>query len=147
MWIKFSHIKKFYFLPWKEKIILLQALYWIIFLWIVVRGASSKYLSKWLGMPSLKLKHDNLFIDLQCAIAAQRIFSYACKIIVLNNACLIYALAAKQYLKYLRLPMRLYLGVKKENNMLQFHAWLYCGKEKFVGCIDEDKYTILAAFD
>jgi hypothetical protein len=147
MHIKLSQVKKFYFLTRKEKIIMLRAIYWIIFMWIVVRCTSSNYLIHWLGMPSSKLKQENVFYIDSHVIYAQKIFSYACKIINLDNACLIYALAAKQYLKYLKLPIKLYLGVKKENSKFIFHAWLYCGQQKFVGYVGEEQYTILAIFD
>jgi hypothetical protein len=64
-----------------------------------------------------------------------------------QSRCLVQALAARAMLLRRRIPARLCLGVRKDDNKkLIAHAWLQCGPIMVTGGAEATEYKVLASF-
>jgi hypothetical protein len=63
-----------------------------------------------------------------------------------NSNCLAQALAGKVILSRRGLQSTLYLGVAKDGERMEAHAWLRCGSAIVTGAAGKDRYTVVSTF-
>jgi hypothetical protein len=64
----------------------------------------------------------------------------------MNALCLPRALAAHAMLRQRGIASRLCLGVARDRDALNAHAWVEIGNDKIVGGAEADRFTRLATF-
>lgn len=63
-----------------------------------------------------------------------------------NSNCLAQALTAQRMLKQQHIPGMFFLGVKKDEQQLEAHAWLQCDSHILTGMYEHDLYTIVSTY-
>jgi hypothetical protein len=145
--LKLRHLIKFYCLSFPDKILLLEALFWLpicraVIQWVPMRLYTSVFLGKQMRTaPSHKTdEQQNWVAPVSWAVQTVDWF------MPWKNKCFATAMAAKTMLRFRRIRSTLYLGVKKDlPDEIQAHAWLRCGDVIVTGG-DGKAYKVVSAF-
>jgi len=166
-------INKYLKLPGKEKIILFQCLWLLVKTNILIEFFSMKQIKKYLGEPvkneriegnrhyerseviseissekkdrfgSLAMTDNENFEIIRIVT---RNIRRGAKIIPWKIKCYPQALSGKILLKKYDINSYLYLGLNKEDNKLNAHAWLNVNEKTIIGHQSADKFTSVGIF-
>lgn len=118
-------------------IIFLEALFYILLSIILVRLFKIKFYSKFIGDYMIKTNLDNNknFSDIL------NIHENVKNIFPIKITCLESSLSLKKSLNNRRINSILYLGIRKNNNIMQAHAWIETNNNQ-----KNDNYKVVSFF-
>jgi hypothetical protein len=135
-------------LPWQEKSLLLEALFWLGFMRLAVLTQPFQRVSTWLGekntsSPQTPLPPEQTHKAAQIGRAIRRIQPFT----PWDSNCLAQALAARRMLQKRGIPCTTYLGaVIEAPKGIIAHAWLRAGLHIITGAQGRQRYKIVATF-
>ena len=140
-------IKKFHALRWQEKKYLLQAYFLLGIMRLAILTISFKRLSKSLQhypeqAPQKPLDEAQLTQAKTIGWAVVTAARYT----PWNSNCLAQALAAQRMLKQQHIAGIFFLGVKKDKQLLEAHAWLQCDNHILTGKPGHETFAIVSTF-
>ena len=144
-----NNIRKFLARSTSEKILFLQVIFLLPFFQCAIKLIPFRYLKT-----LLKLKQNDTTMSTESAFkqsdieqirwaikTAKHYFPY------LPGRCLAQALTARQLLRQRKIPCRIYLGARHEqDHTMTAHAWLCCGKIILTGGKTMKQYKKIASF-
>ena len=136
-----GRLRKFLYLDWQERRLLLQTLLLVMSLraalWLLPFYKVNEFLAR---RAKRRPRGD---ISKERVISALR----AASAFIPGTTCLTQALAAKYQLERFGLNAQLHFGVAKENGRLVAHAWLQCDGETVLGGEISPRYAPLRALN
>lgn len=146
--MKFRYIIKYFQLPFQEKIILCEAMFWLAVFRLALLFISFKKISSYLGQQgvviddSVCIESRNDVEEIRRVIRAvgrmSRNLPWECK-------CLVQAISAKRMLKRRNVESTVYLGVTKKDGF-SAHAWLRVDDTVVIGGGELSKYSVVSYF-
>lgn len=131
-----SDLLRYLRLPPRKKYLLLLALFYLCWAFAFVRLLSFKYVAAQLGTKDLlaSAQLPQLVVEKAKGVAwAIRIVG---RRLPWKSTCLVSALAGQSWLRKIRVPATVYLGVNSEKlkeSSSYAHAWLQCGDDILIG--------------
>lgn len=143
----FKKLKKFFFSPWIQKVMLIEALiltgivrFSILF---IPFSKLARRIGKYKEESTKQLSDREKYIVYNVAWSVVAI----AKRTPWESKCLVKALTAQIMLKQRKISSTLYLGVSKDNEKkLKAHAWLRCGEDIITGDNEREGFTVVAKF-
>jgi hypothetical protein len=134
-----SNLLKFIRLPWEEKKLFAEALFFLYMSWIMTLVLPFKECLKRVERKGSN-KAANPIISNQISLALHR----ANYLRVWKNVCLVSTFAGRWMLNARNIESVLYIGALKEQGKFKAHAWLVSGKIEIVR--KEERYLTLFEF-
>lgn len=143
----FNKILNFIKIPFRDKLLFLEAVLLDFFFRILIITFPLKYYAFLLGKQGIKSSDDeDLLIDdrIKSVLrASKRAFRES----LWDSVCFDKALTVKRMLKRRGVHTTIYFGLMKdETNMLKAHAWLRYGKYIITGRAGMEKFTVVSFF-
>jgi len=141
-----SRLRSLRRLSWRQRLALLEAVLWLG----LARGMVLVLPFKWIA-PSLgPLNEDGSHhCDEAQQVIVQRLgraIRTASRFTPWKSNCLAQAIAGKIMLRRRGIPSTLYLGLKKDADLLEAHAWLHTGCTMVTGGDREQEFKIISFF-
>jgi hypothetical protein len=134
-------------ISWGERLLLVEALFWLGLARLALLNLPFKRLASYLGKPMHETAID---LDPATTEQAERIgwaVLATARRTPWNSTCLVQGIAAKGMLRRRQIPNTLYLGVSLEEiKGFQAHAWLRCGPVVITGGQNMANFTKLTTF-
>ena len=137
---------RFFKRPCKTQLALLEALLWLGLSRSAVLLFPFRFIAPYLG----KLNHETPQL---CVPSHQAIAQHIASVISMSSAvtpwrsnCLAQAIAGKMMLWRRAIPSTLYLGLKKDANQLEAHAWLRVGEQIVTGGAVKSQFKVVSFF-
>lgn len=133
--------------PWREKLFLLEALFFLSLMKAVLSIFPFKSVSKLLGRHMIEsnrspLMQNSKLVQVDAVVRSIKVMSrhlpFECK-------CLVQAAAAKMMLKLRRVEATVYLGVAKKEGFTA-HAWLRVGDTVVLGGRGISEHAVVSYF-
>lgn len=143
----FNKIKRFQALPWQQKKYFLQAWLWLGVKRLAILTLSFKRLSRSLqhhAEPAAFYPLDDAQIKQAQEIG--RAVMTAARYTPWDSNCLAQALTAQRMLRTRHIPGMFFLGVKKNQQKLDAHAWLQCDDKILTGKAGHEAFTVVSTF-
>ena len=142
--------RKFLNRPSSDRLLVLEALAWLIWARLLVWVVPFRRIARKLGGHMSETSLEDLSVtDDQTALRISWAVEMSAHYFPLSLVCLPQAMSAKWMLRRRRVPNTLYLGIrsdpKKPGHMLA-HAWLRCGPRVLTGRQNLQGYTIISTF-
>ena len=143
----FNQIRKLYALHWQEKKYLLKAYFLLGIMRAAILTISFKRLSKSLQHHPDQVPHKPLDeAQLSQAKTIGWAVITAARYTPWNSNCLAQALTAQKMLKQQHIAGMFFLGVKKDKQQLEAHAWLQCDNHILTGKLGHEAFAIVSTF-
>ena len=129
-------------MPFKSKLLLIEASIYTIWAYIMIRVFSFKRYLNWLDNPKKNVDSETIVREVFYAI--KKIDNYA----FWTTTCYTQAISARLILKRKSIKSKIFLGITKDEkgNMLA-HAWTKVGDKTITGGGNLDKYKVLYIFE
>jgi hypothetical protein len=142
-----TKLGKFFSLSFKMKLLIISA----FFVSGIMRGliliVPFKKLVSIMGEERLESPSDISSFKMSRAFKVSWAVNTACNHTPWESKCYVRALTAHFFLKILRIPSTIYLGVARDKvKNLIAHAWLRCGKEIIIGKDEMDLFTCITFY-
>lgn len=134
-------------MPWQERLIFLEAYFFLLFSRLLIVLFSFKRIAKRLGEP---MKETSFEIDNASAYKGRfigKMIKKASAYAPFRTLCFEQALALKLMLKQRDIACTIYFGIKKnEKAELKAHAWTRVGENYITGKIGKENYQLISTF-
>ncbi len=143
----FNYIKKFVRVPFKRKIVIIEAFLWLPIMKIIIHFVPTKiYTPIILGELSKLTEEIEIYNKTEIFENMKWGINIVSEIMPWSKKCYAMATTAKIMLKYRGIKSTIYLGlIKKENGMFRAHAWIRAGNFYITGG-NGTGYTIVSYF-
>ena len=142
-----NKIQKFRALEWSQKKYFLQAYLLLGIMRAAILLVSFKRLSRSLQHHPEQAPSQPLDVEqLKRAEAIGWAVMTAARYTPWNSNCLAQALAAQRMLSQQHIPGMFFLGVKKDQQQLDAHAWLQCDGQILTGKAGHEAFTVVSTF-
>ncbi len=147
-----SGLRSFLRLSMSDRLLLLEAAFWLTVGWLLVRAVEFRRWSPLLGQNHAETpaddphSHDARLLQIKWAL--QRMSA----VLPFHPTCLMQGVAAKIMLNGRLIPSTLYLGVKTikhtgdPNLEIKAHAWTRCGTNIITGAQGHQQFKIVSTF-
>jgi len=143
----FKLLKKYYKIDKKERVILNQTFFWLIYASVLVRIIPLKWFNSVLGEFKKEIEAELNMNQLQSIEALRKITRQLKKRLPWKVKCFEEAIAVKKVLEKHQIKSTIYLGVSKDkNSKLIAHAWLKIGNDFITGKKGYEKFTIVGFY-
>lgn len=138
----------FYRLSWRMKLLFIVTFFLTGLVRFSILVIPFRYLSVILGEKSGNTSEEVEHDKLVKASKVGRVVETVSRHTPWESKCLVKAITAQLFLKILRIPNTLYLGVSHdpENNNMLAHAWLRCGQLILTGANERPGFKVVAQF-
>lgn len=142
----FSKLSKFLRLSWADRWLMLEALTWLGLARLAVLTLPFRWIAPHMGQTQAVSPTDDATVDpdrlRRVALAIRRVSRHT----PWDSNCLAQAIAAKRMLHRRHINSTLYLGLAKDDDQLEAHAWLRSGPFILTGGRGSRCYTVVATF-
>jgi len=143
----FKLLKKYYKIDKKERIILNQTFFWLIYAFILVRIIPLKWFNSVLGEFRKEIDAETNDDQIQLIEVLRKNIGRLKKRFPWKVKCFEEAIAVKKVLEKYQVKSTIYLGVSKDkNSKLIAHAWLKIGKNFITGEKGHEKFTVVGFY-
>ncbi|MCK5028334.1 MAG: lasso peptide biosynthesis B2 protein [Bacteroidales bacterium] len=143
----FKLLKKYYKIDKKERIILNQTFFWLIYAFVLVRIIPLKWFSSVLGEFKKEIEVDVNENQLQLIDVLRKNKRRLKKRLPWKVKCFEEAIAVKKVLEKHQIKSTIYLGVSKDkNSKLIAHAWLKIGSDFISGKKGYEKFSVVGFY-
>jgi len=143
----FKLFKKYYKIDKKERVILNQAFFWLIYAFILVRIIPLRWFNSVLGEFKKEIEFDLNENQLQLISNLKKNIRRLKRKFPWKVKCFEEAIAVKKVLEKYQVKSTIYLGVSKDkNSKLIAHAWLKIGKNFITGEKGYEKFTVVGFY-
>lgn len=139
-------IVKYVQLPFKEKLLLIEATFFLFFIKMMIMLFPLRWYKSILGVQNMRSEFLPDSAALRIILIVSRAIVRSRKIIPWENQCLTEAITAKILLRNRGVKSTLFLGVNRENNNMTAHAWLCCNNVFITGKRGMEKFTVVSTF-
>lgn len=142
-----NKFKTFIKLPFKKKIVVLEALFWLPVMKIIIQFVPMRvYTPVFLGRVSVESSKTVIEDNIELFENMRWALNVISNKMPWKKKCFALAMAAKMMLRYRNITTTLYLGIsKKDMNSFGAHAWLRAGNFYVTGG-DGSGYTVISYF-
>ncbi|MBW7886440.1 MAG: lasso peptide biosynthesis B2 protein [Caldilineaceae bacterium] len=145
---RLRRIRNFLGRPWADKWLFVQAYLLLGVTRLAINTMPFPRLARYFGSRMVETPEDAPVEHLRQARRVAWAIRRASPYTPWNSNCFPQALTAKILLRRRRIPSTLYLGsaIKKDEQILESHAWLRCGSLYVTGGNGRQHFAVLAAF-
>ena len=141
-----NSIKKYLFLLFKNKFLILRIIILSAFFRFIIFFLPFKFTKKFLGKEKCETSYKSRKEDYKESKRISKLVYKVNEIVPWESKCLVTALVIKQLLKEKKIESTIYLGVYKNKNSMEAHAWLRVGSHIISGKEEKDKFIEVAKF-
>lgn len=131
---------------WSDKKLLFEALFLTALARAVILLIPFKKYQKYLGVYSQKTSYEVPIDKYRIIKRISWAVNIVSKYTPWESKCLVQAVTAQRMLKTRKIGSTLYLGVNKDKNNLNAHAWLRCGQVIVTGGYNKGAFKVVAKF-
>ena len=143
----FKLFKKYYKIDKKERIILNQTFFWLIYAFVLARIIPLKWFNSVLGKFKKEIEVETNESQHQLIDVLRKNTRRLKRKLPWKVKCFEEAIAVKKVLEKHQLKSTIYLGVSKDNkSKLIAHAWLKIGDEFITGKKGYEKFTVVGFY-
>jgi hypothetical protein len=142
----FSKLVKFRRLSWPDRCLTLEALIWLGLSRLAVLTLPFRWIAPYMGQTRAVSPVDDASVDVDQVKRIARAIRRTSRHTPWDSNCLAQALTAKRMLHRRCINCTLYLGLAKDDDQLQAHAWLRSGSFILTGGRGSGRYAAVATF-
>lgn len=143
----FKLLKKYYKIDKKERVILNQTFFWLIYAFVLVRIIPLKWFNSVLGEFKKEIEFEINEDQLQLIKVLRKNIRRLKRKLPWKVKCFEEAIAVKKVLERHQIKSTIYLGVSKDkNSKLIAHAWLKIGNVFITGKKGFEKFTVVGFY-
>jgi hypothetical protein len=143
----FKLFKRYYKIDKKERVILNQTFFWLIYAYILVRIIPLRWFNSILGEFKKEIEFDLSDNQLLLIHNLKKNIQRLKRKLPWKVKCFEEAIAVKKVLEKYQVKSTIYLGVSKDkNSKLIAHAWLKIGEKFITGEKGYEKFTVVGFY-
>lgn len=142
----FCKLRKYFFLLFKNKCLILRIIILSAFFRFIIFFLPFKFTKKFLGEEKCETSYKALRKHYKESKKISKLVYKVNERVPWESKCLVTALVIKQLLKYRNISSTIYLGVYKNKNSMEAHAWLRVGDYIISGKEEKDRFIEVAKF-